>query len=525
MNPNYKTDILFVSPSFAPQLNEESIGTLILAKLLKINNFKVDILRYWECADLSCEDYSSFRHNFVKQILSVFPKLVCFYCRCTDYHVCIDFARNIKRINPDIVIAFGGPQSELVARDTLQSFDFIDYIACSEGESTIVPFANFILYKIGSESTIPGLCYRMSGDIVINTLPNLLPNNYSRDYLYYDLIPREIIKGSKSLTIDVGRGCPFSCTFCSTKTFWKQQFRLRDIEDIVRELEWVINNWGINKFDFDHDLFTVNKKKLKFFCNLIREKNLSVRWYCSSRLDTIQPEDIDYMVEAGMTNILFGVESGSTRMQKIINKNLDLSKSREIVKYSVSKGVKTKISFIYGFPEETESDFEETLKLMIDFQRLGAHIVVWRCGILNGTALYEKYKTELFLNESNEKNYAFYGFKENVDLIRTYPTIFPHFYDHPNPLRTELLYFDLFFSLWRDFARDTLDEIADEYIRSNKRLIDMYRDFVKANKIMLENNMPHTLDKYWDYSLSDCQILIDGFVENIKLGGSTRYRS
>ena len=87
----------------------------------------------------------------------------------------------------------------------------------------------------------------------------------------------------------------------------------------MRELEWVINNWGINKFDFDHDLFTVNKKKLKFFCNLIREKNLSVRWYCSSRLDTIQPEDIDYMVEAGMTNILFGVESGSTRMQKIIN--------------------------------------------------------------------------------------------------------------------------------------------------------------------------------------------------------------
>lgn len=46
-------DVLFVVPSFAPQLKEESMGTLILAKIAMASNFNVRILRYWEvCEDL-----------------------------------------------------------------------------------------------------------------------------------------------------------------------------------------------------------------------------------------------------------------------------------------------------------------------------------------------------------------------------------------------------------------------------------------------------------------------------------------
>jgi radical SAM superfamily enzyme YgiQ (UPF0313 family) len=228
-------------------------------------------------------------------------------------------------------------------------------------------------------------------------------------------------------------------------------------------------------------------------------------------------EDIDYMANAGMTSILFGVESGSKRMQKIINKNLDFSKGREIIKYAVSKGIKAKVSFMYGFPEETEDDFEDTLRLILEFQRLGAYIVIWRCGILNGTAMYDKFKDDLFLSDKNWKNYSFFGFRENRAMIKSHPTIFPHFYDHPNPLRKKTEFFDLFFYLWKDFSRVDFDRVADKFMLSAKRLVDMYDIFVSANMSMLSTHTPRSLDRFWNFSEDECRTLVDNFINCVDI--------
>ena len=62
---------------------------------------------------------------------------------------------------------------------------------------------------------------------------------------------------------------------------------------------------------------------------------------------------IDLMVQSGMVKILFGIETGSPRMQRIINKNLNLQNCSEIVTYCVNRGVKVLASFIYGLPDAT----------------------------------------------------------------------------------------------------------------------------------------------------------------------------
>ncbi len=508
-------DILFISPSFEPILKEESIGTLILAKKAQLAGFKVGILRYWQSDGFMKKDYVAFKSEFVEKILESSPSIVSFYCRCTDYHISLDIAKEIKKVSSDTKIVYGGPQAELVSRDTLKFFPFVDYVACSEGENTIVPLLDYLIYQKLRPEDIPGLCYRNKvGEIIQNSFPSLLPNDYKRFFRYYDLIPETVVSRSNNLTIDVGRGCPYSCTFCSTKTFWKQKFRLRNIDDMIMEMKWIVLNYKITRFDFDHDMFTANKSKLRKFCDAIIENNLDVSWYCSSRLDTISPEDIDYMANAGMTSILFGVESGSKRMQKIINKNLDFSKGREIIKYAVSKGIKAKVSFMYGFPEETEDDFEDTLRLILEFQRLGAYIVIWRCGILNGTAMYDKFKDDLFLSDKNWKNYSFFGFRENRAMIKSHPTIFPHFYDHPNPLRKKTEFFDLFFYLWKDFSRVDFDRVADKFMLSAKRLVDMYDIFVSANMSIFSTHTPRSLDRFWNFSEDECRTLVDNFINS-----------
>lgn len=482
-------DILFVVPSFTPQLKEESIGTLILAKIAMAANYNVHVLRYWEVSNIF-DDYYYFKQKLIDKILSFEPRVVSFYSRCTDYHISVDVSNTLKSIKSELKIAFGGPQAELVACDTLAKFPSIDYICCSEGETTIVPLLDTLLRNENeslSLASIPGLVYRdKTGTICQNPLPHLLPNNYRSIVNYYDLIPKKVLKESHRTTLDVGRGCPFSCVFCSTKTFWKQKFRLRNIQDIVDEIEYVVNNIGITRFDFDHDIFTVKKDKVMEFCNELKIRNISISWHCSSRIDTIDKEMIDTMTNCGLFKIMFGIESASSRVQKIIHKNLNLDDCFDKVKYCRSKGLKVIASFIYGLPEDTEEDFEKSFRMMQDLQNLGVNVSTYLCGILNGTELYAKYHDQLVYSTENVKNHKYFGLEELTDLVSQYPTIFPHVFDIEAPLRIKLRFFEIFRNIWNMLFPKTFGFISKIFIRENLRYLDMYYMFVNSNSISIK---------------------------------------
>lgn len=486
-------DITFVVPAFKPKIKEESIGTLILAKKLLLNGFKVDIARYWDVTSSPKTNYDSFINEFVLHIIEKYSKIVSFYCRCEEYHICIDLATRIKKISPSTKIVFGGPQAELVAKETISSFYAVDYVCCSEGENTIVPLLHWIINKnanLALAKQIPGLTYRTQTDEVAqNAFPELLPDNYIRSFTYYDLIPKKVWDRTKSVAIDVGRGCPFACTFCSTKTFWKQKFRLRNISNIIDEISYLTNNYGIRIFDFNHDLFTVNKKRVLQFCKELQRNEINIEWGCDSRIGVIDTETIDRMVDCGLTNIFFGIESGSNQMQKIINKRLNLEEADKTVKYCLDKGLKVTTSFIYGFPEETDESVSETMKLAIRYQNYGCNVLTNMCHITNGTELFAKFKNALYFSEDTSFNKCIIGLSQLRTLITSNLHMFANFCDYPNPLRKELSYFDAF----RYTLNFAYKNMPDEHLmlsQADYASISMYRTYCKANQSILGNLLP-----------------------------------
>lgn len=507
-------DILFVVPSMKMDLKDESIGTLILAKKAILSGYNANIVRFWELSK-NLNNYYIFRNEAVSNILKHKAPIVSFYCRCSDYHICIDLSNQIKHLCPQVKIVFGGPQAELIAKETLKYFPNVDFVSCSEGENTIVPFLNYV-FKGYSIKDVKGLVYRdSSGSIHQNDFPHFLPNDYIRDFHYYDLIPYSVISNAKGTNIDVGRGCPFTCTFCSTKTFWKQKFRLRNLQDIIDEIKYLVETFGINKFCFDHDLFTVNNKKIKEFCFQIMQHKLNIQWYCSSRIDTITEELIDIMAAAGCYKILYGIETGSPRMQKIICKNLNLAKCESIVKYTLSKGLKVVASFIYGIPEETEEDFEYTFKLMQNIQKMGARTIAWRCGILNGTELFVKYNHILSLEENNVCNSSFWGYNELYPLIENHKDVFPHFCNFHNALRTELVYLEIFRAIWNYFAPKTYWEYFKYFKNYKYPMLSMYRKFTNVNKHTLESIHLKPEELFCGATKEECNNMTNQFKESI----------
>ena len=490
---NNAIDIIFVVPAFKPKMKEESLGTLILAKKLLLNGYNVDIVRYWNAKNSPKSDYKSFRNEFVSIIVNKAPKIVSFYCRCEEYHICLDLANRIKELFPSIKIIFGGPQAELVAKETIRAFNSVDYICCSEGENTITPLLHWIIEEkadLNFVGQIPGLTYRtQSNEIVQNKFPEFLPDNYVRSFYYYDLIPNDVWANTKSIALDVGRGCPFACTFCSTKTFWKRKFRLRNIADILNEVKYVVDHYGVKVFDFKHDLFTVNKNRILQFCNGLQNMGIKIEWGCDSRIGVIDIEMIDYMVDSGLTNIFFGIESGSNEMQRIINKRLNLDEADRIVKYCLNKGIKVTTSFIYGFPEETDQTISDTMKLAVRFQNYGCNVLTNVCHITNGTELYSKYKEVLYFSEKTPFNQCIIGLETLGPLIYDNLYMFANFCDYPNILRQELSYFDAYrYTL--NYAYKNMPNEHVSLFNADYASIYMYRIFCKANQSILGSIIP-----------------------------------
>lgn len=76
-----------------------------------------------------------------------------------------------------------------------------------------------------------GICYRDNGNIIEANGMELLSDLDQLPIPNYDII--ETVDKIKKISIETGRGCPFNCNFCSTKTFWKRKVRYKSIARII----------------------------------------------------------------------------------------------------------------------------------------------------------------------------------------------------------------------------------------------------------------------------------------------------
>ena len=97
-------------------------------------------------------------------------------------------------------------------------------------------------------------------------------------------------------------------------------------------------------------------------CKEIRKSNLDLEWVCDTRVDLISRELLKEMKVAGCRTIWFGVESGSSRILKNINKQISLQQALDAFKLCREEEIRTASSFMLGLPGETVKDMEASFK-------------------------------------------------------------------------------------------------------------------------------------------------------------------
>jgi radical SAM superfamily enzyme YgiQ (UPF0313 family) len=510
-------EILFVNSTTEHSLVMETNGTLLLGTILLNEGFDVDVLRLGDVEEYQ-KDYSAFIRRFTDRVLELNPKCVSFYTLWTHFHIMLRVARELKSVRPELIIVMAGPQVSSTAAEVMEAMNFVDYVCYGEGENTVVPFFRALLRNGGEGiDQVPQLYYRKD-DIPVCTGITAPPCDLETlphwdDRLYLDQCSEEPVEQRTSasyyMNIDVGRGCPFNCTFCSSSLFWKRRYRLKSPQKIVEEILHWNTRFGIRSFRFSHDAFTVNNKLVYQVCDELDHAGLNITWTCTSRVDCINEALIERMVRSGMVRIELGVESGSPRMQKIINKKLDLNRLSEMVDVLLKHNVEVNLFFMCGFPEETVEDLAMTMDLLFATLDRGVHHASMAfCHFYPGTAITRQYFDQLVLDHSIKVlPRSLYGCAEEVEMIENNKAIFPFFYHLETPVRREFQYLRYLIQTYEYFP----NSIA--YLRKLYQgdHITFYRDFIRLNQNYLDGPAPSIPNLISRHSAETFGTMVDQF--------------
>jgi anaerobic magnesium-protoporphyrin IX monomethyl ester cyclase len=160
------------------------------------------------------------------------------------------------------------------------------------------------------------------------------------------------------------RGCPYHCAFCNSSAVWGQRMRFRSVASVVEEVEATQDRFGTTYFHFFDDVFTVNKRRIQRLLQAIIDRELPIHYWCNTRLDTLDEELLDLLARSGCDNLSVGIESGSDRILRSVNKGMSRSTIEDKLRIVERSGPPWSAFFMIGFPQERVEDLELTLELM-----------------------------------------------------------------------------------------------------------------------------------------------------------------
>lgn len=268
---------------------------------------------------------------------------------------------------------------------------------------------------------------------------------------------------------------------------------MKGTEEIIADIKYYKEKYGIRSFWFTHDAFTVNRQLVNEICDRILEEKLDIVWRCSARLDCISEELILKMKQAGMVRMSFGVETGSPRMQKIINKHLDLKKAKGLVDFLLKEQIWVGLYFMYGFPQETEEDLNQTLEMAFSMIDAGVQAVsLFYCKFCPNTGLTEEFGDQLVFDENARMNLlGIYGYEEEKELLQSSRELFPFYFHLHTPVRDDYQYLAFLERLYATGPRQ-LQQLRRLYEGDNLRF---YREFYDANSSWFEGDLTKLEEK------------------------------
>jgi radical SAM superfamily enzyme YgiQ (UPF0313 family) len=358
INPIDRTQITNRLGLKAPPLN-----LMYLAAVLEKAGFYVKIID----ANL----YNISPREIVNIVKRLKPDIIGLTAATATIKTALRYVSEIKKNLSHVFTIIGGPHTTFLPIETLSMSKDLDAVAIGEGEETLLELAeSYEKNEPNWPANVKGIAYRTKNDeIKITPMRPFIKDLDSIPFPARHLVPfneyKLFNKDSPIGSMITSRGCVFACNYCSSSHLMGRMFRARTPKNVVDEIEELVYKYNVQTIEFIDDIFTLNKKRALEIAKEIRSRKLDINFVASSRVDTINRELLLELKKAGLSTIYYGVESGSERVLKLMNKRITLSQAEKAVNNAKKVGVSTLASFILGYPGETINEMEMTIRFSI----------------------------------------------------------------------------------------------------------------------------------------------------------------
>lgn len=298
--------------------------------------------------------------SYVDQLVNLNSNVYGFSLLLGNAIASLHVIKQIKERKPDALIIVGGPEASPFYRASFYSqLDDVDFtIYHSEGE---LPVERILAYLNGeiAKQNIPGVYFQTHGKLHRTEPPPLLDLN-RLPIPKFDLIETgETLHEIKALDILISKGCTSHCSFCNEPLIWGA-YRPKNTLRIFEELQFYVKNYGITQFELGDNAFSSSPTFLPALEKLFHS-GMEVHWRGNCKINELNDHRLLDYQKLGLQACYFGVESGSPKMQRLMGKNIDLSRASQLLNTCFQNQIESFLYFMVGFPGETTADFQKTL--------------------------------------------------------------------------------------------------------------------------------------------------------------------
>jgi len=443
---NRPLDVLFVNADSSAQAYQDlskdfsaiepPTWALLLAQACRAKSFGVAIL------DCGAERLSE--EQAVKRIEAMPARLVCFVVYgqnpnsgTTNMIGATSLARKLKVAYLSTKTCFVGSHTSALPMEVI-SLPEVDFILLNEGVYALQNLLRTDL--VSSLDKVKGIGYKQNGVPILNPPEMVVPNErmdvdlpgYAWDLLPYKTKPLDLYRAhfwhaefshdlrTPFAAIYTSLGCKFKCDFCMINIvnrtdnaegvvsanspnmrFWSPQFMVKEFEKLAA--------LGAKTIRISDEMFFLNKNYYEPLLDGLIERQLDLRMWTYSRVDTVRPQHLEKFRQAGINWLALGVEAGNQTVRREVSKgSFQDVNIREVIKTVRNSGLYVISNYIFGFPEDTHETMQQTLDLALELNTEMANM--YPCQALPGSPLYYTAKANGWKLPASPSGYGFLSY-------------------------------------------------------------------------------------------------------------------
>jgi radical SAM superfamily enzyme YgiQ (UPF0313 family) len=349
-------DALLVHPWYS-QLEEinENIGLGYVAAYSRAKGKKVEILdiaaREWPL-----EKAMDYAYQLSPLLIGV---SILFQEGATEV---LNFIRGLRQRGVKSKIIVGGIYPSFEYEALLKNHPEIDFVCIGEGEETFYELLVCLSENDGDISKVKGIAYRKDGAIEKTPKREPLMDLDLLPFPSRDVLP-QMLKQRPYASIVSSRGCYGRCSFCSVNGFFSSigaKYRYRNPEKVVEEIEYLLDNFGVDKFTFDDANFIGTgrrgKERAREFARSVKERGLNIEYSIQCRANDVERELFKVLKDSGLARVYLGVESGSQPQLDRYRKDLNVEDNIKALQILADLGIFVQMGFIMFDPYATVDD-------------------------------------------------------------------------------------------------------------------------------------------------------------------------